>query len=100
MLPGLKSYLEIVMRQEKQKPHTPGATVSISAAASHQVRTPTKADGNPAWGVLALGSVSQKNPRNQCQEKKKEETYTKELFLKKTCTENITDRVQQMARKM
>lgn len=32
--------------------------------------------------------------------KKKEETYTKELFLKKTCTENITDRVQQMARKM
>jgi len=71
VLPGLKSYLEIVMRQEKQKPHTPGATVSISAAASHQVRTPTKADGNPAWGVLALGSVSQKNPRNQCQEKKK-----------------------------
>lgn len=53
---GLESNLEIVMRQEMLKPHTPGAIIKLSAATSNQVRTPTKIDRNPACGVLALRS--------------------------------------------
>lgn len=44
------------MRQEKQKPYALSATVKLSAAASNQVRTQTKIDGDPACGVLALRS--------------------------------------------
>lgn len=51
---GLKSNLEIVMRQEKLKPHALGGIIKLSAAGSNQVRTPTKIDRNPACGVLAL----------------------------------------------
>lgn len=53
---GLKSNLEIVIRQEKLKPHALSAIIKRSAAASNQVRTPTKIDRNPACGVLALRS--------------------------------------------
>lgn len=56
---GLKSSLEILMRQEKLKPHGLDEIIKLSAAASYQVRTPTKIDRNPACGVLALRSELQ-----------------------------------------
>lgn len=60
------------MRQEKLKPHGLDEIIKLSAAASNQVRTPTKIDRNPACGVLALRSELQTKKKlsgNQCQKK-------------------------------
>lgn len=74
------------MCQEKQKPYALSAIVKLSAAASNQVRTQTKIDGNPACGVLALRSemwTEKKKKKDESMPKKKHNTIRRTVSKEK-----------------